>query len=77
VSEPLPLPNPFDDVSDEDLYEMQVSLTYGCLRSKAAIDKRHKKYVCALQTILDQQALDRGSARPHFPYPPPPTHLSA
>ena len=71
MSTPIPLPNPFNDVTDDELLEMQVALTYGCLRSKAAIDKRHKKYVCALQQILDDQADGRGSQKPHFPYPPP------
>lgn len=65
------LPNPFDGVSDEELFQMQVALTYGCLRSKSAIRQPHKKYVCALQRILDQQASARPSEKPHFPYPPP------
>lgn len=65
-----PLPNPFDDVDDDTLYEMQIALTYGCLRSKSSINKRHVKYVCALQRILDAQATQRPSRKPDFPFPP-------
>lgn len=64
------LPNPFNDVSDAELFQMQVSLTYGCLRSKAVLKKEHKTYICSLMRILNQQATDRPSQRPNFPYPP-------
>lgn len=65
-----PIPNPFDNVSDDDLYGMQVALTYGCLRSKADEKKPHHKYVCGLQKILAAQADQRGSKKPQFPFPP-------
>jgi hypothetical protein len=68
---PEPIPNPFDDVDDEELYSMQVALEYGCLRSKAAVSKKNKKHVCALSTILEGQATQRGSRKPQFPFPPP------
>ena len=66
----IPIPNPFDDVDDETLYQMQVSLEYGCLRSKAILTKQHKTYVCALNELLRQQAKERGSKSPTFPFPP-------
>lgn len=65
------LPNPFDDVSDETLYQMQVALTYGCLRSRTALKKEHKTYVCSLLRILNEQATARPSRKPAFPFPPP------
>ena len=69
---PIPeLPNPFNDVSDETLYQMQIALTYACLRSRVALKKEHKTYVCNLQRILNQQATDRPSKKPDFPSPPP------
>ena len=64
------LPNPFNDVPDETLYQMQVALTYGCLRSRQSLKKEHKTYVCNLLRILNQQATDRPSRKPDFPFPP-------
>jgi hypothetical protein len=68
---PEQIPNPFNDVSNDTLYWMQVALTYSCLRSKADERKPHHAQVCALQKILSQQADARGSKKPQFPNPPP------
>jgi hypothetical protein len=68
---PPPLPNPFDAIGDEELYWMQVALSYGCLRSKADEAKPHHKHVCALLRILDDQATKRPSKKPSFPGLPP------
>lgn len=66
----MSLPNPFDSVPDELLYDMQVALTFSCLKSKASMAQEHKKYVCALLAILEDQARKRPSKMPHFPFPP-------
>lgn len=65
-----PLPNPFDDVDDETLYQMQVALTYSCLRSRGAVRKPHKEFICSLGQILQKQASQRPSKQAHFPFPP-------
>jgi len=70
VADPI-IPNPFDLVDDETLYQMQVSLEYGCLRSRAAVRDPHKSYICSLGKILTEQANQRGSKKPVFPNPPP------
>jgi hypothetical protein len=70
VSLPPPLPNPFDAVDDETLYQMQVSLTYGCLRSRGAVQKKHREFICSLGQILKAQADQRPSKKPNFPFPP-------
>lgn len=65
-----PLPNPFDGVDDDRLYEMQVALTYGCLRSKAALHLPNKRVICELLSLLEGQARQRPSKMPRFPFPP-------
>lgn len=65
-----PLPNPFDDVDDETLYQMQVALTYSCLRSRGAVRKPHREFICSLGQILQAQADKRPSKKPKFPFPP-------
>jgi hypothetical protein len=65
-----PLPNPFDSVDDETLYQMQVALTYSCLRSRGAVQKKHRQFVCSLGQILEAQANARPSRRAQFPFPP-------
>lgn len=65
------IPNPFDLVTDDELFQMQVAIEYGCLRSRAAINDRHKSHICGLGEILRQEADARGSKKPDFPFPPP------
>lgn len=65
-----PLPNPFNDVQDELLYDMMTALTFSCLKSKASMAQEHKKYVCALLAILEDQARKRPAPIPRFPFPP-------
>jgi len=70
VTIPPIIPNPFDLVDDDTLFQMQVALEYGCLRSKQTVTQPHKNYICSLGQVLKSQADARGNKSPQFPFPP-------
>jgi hypothetical protein len=63
-----PAPNPLDLLSDEVLFNTQLTLALGCGRAKSALKGKHKTNICFLLTVLSVEANNRGKPSPQPPY---------
>jgi hypothetical protein len=63
--------NPFRDVSDEQLLQLQLALALACGRSHQSLTRKRQNWFCLLGRILKIETDFRG-----LPTPPPPYHAS-
>jgi hypothetical protein len=63
---PLPPPpgNALDELTDEQLWNLQVLLNLGCGRAKSSITRRREQYYCFLGRVIKVEADLRGVPQP-------------
>lgn len=60
--------NPLSQLTDQQLFDTQLTLILLCQRSKSALRQRHRTFVCGLTSILQLEADNRGKPSPQWPY---------
>lgn len=60
--------NPLSALSDEQLFEAQLTLYLACARTKSVLRTKHRTRICGLAQILNVEALNRGTPNPSPPY---------
>lgn len=64
----IPLPNPFVNYTDEQLFDSQLMLELVCGRNKSTTRNKHRTHACALADILAIEAQNRGKPSPQPPF---------
>jgi len=69
MAETTPLnPDPFDEWSDEELYDAHLALALACGRAKSVLRQKHRGRLCALMEITAAESDKRRVPVPHAPY---------
>jgi hypothetical protein len=55
-------------LTDQQLFDTQLSVILLCQRSKGGLRNKHRIYVCGLTSILAVEANNRGKPSPQWPY---------
>jgi hypothetical protein len=64
----IPIPNPFDGVPSDVIFDQAIALELACGRNKAVTRDKHRTKVCALAGILNLELSNRGHPVPTPPY---------
>lgn len=65
---PFPLPDPLENLTDEDLYDSQLALYLACGKAGGVLKVKHRKHLCYLGSLLDVEAEKRSKPNPPFPW---------
>jgi hypothetical protein len=60
--------DPLSLLSDQQLFDTQLTIALGCGRAKAAVKGKHRANLCFLFVALAAEADKRGKPTPQAPY---------
>lgn len=60
--------DPLSTLTDEQLFNSQLSLVLACGRSHSSLKQKHRQYFCILFETLKIESNNRGKSAPQWPY---------